>query len=145
MTAMMQISKFTRIQFVGDLINTKLNDLARDLGLSKKASEIPASRLNEKNILEQGVKVSYFGTRESTFLQYFRSDNGFVFYHDIPGLLKELGLSIYNPNEWRMFINSSKLKCVLLHNGGLFGAVPIGHSVCLREEHGDVKRVIELL
>ena len=25
----------------------------------------------------------------------------------------------------------------------LFGAVPIGHSVCLREEHGDVKRVTE--
>ena len=46
-----------------------------------------------------------------------------------------------------MFIDSSKrsLKCVLLHNGNLFGAVPVGHSVCLRKEHGDVKRVIELL
>ena len=116
----------------------------RDFGPIKKASEILASRLNEK---KQGVKVSYFRTRESTFLQYFRSDSGFVFCHDIPGLLKELGLSIYNPNEWRMFIDSSKrsLKCVLLHNGNLFGAVPIGHSVCLREEHGDVKRVVELL
>lgn len=125
----------------------ELNDLARDLGLSKKASEILASRLNEKNLLEQGVKVSYFRTRESTFLQYFRSDSGFVFCHNIPRLLKELGVSIYNPNEWRLFIDSSKrsLKCVLLHNGNLFSAVPIGHSVCLREEYGDVKRVIELL
>ena len=106
----------------------ELNDLARDLGISKKTSEIPASRLNEKNILEQGVKVSYFRTRESTFLQYFRSDSGFVFCHDIPCLLKEIGLSICNPNEWRMFIDSSKrsLKCVPLHNSNLFGAVPLG-------------------
>ena len=55
----------------------ELNYLERDLGLSKKASEILASRLNE-NLLEQGVKASYFQTRESTFLQYFRSDSGFV-------------------------------------------------------------------
>ena len=71
--------------------------------------------MNEKNFLEQGLKVSYFRNRESTFLQYFRSDNGFVFCHNILGLLKELGLSIYNPNELRIFIDSSKrsLKCVL--------------------------------
>ena len=50
----------------------ELNDLARDLGLSKKASEILASRLNEKNVLEEGVKVSYFRNRESTFLHYFK-------------------------------------------------------------------------
>ena len=31
----------------------ELNDLVCDLGLSKKASEILASRLNEKNLLEQ--------------------------------------------------------------------------------------------
>ena len=124
-----------------------LNDLACNLGLSKKVSEILALRLNKQNLLEQGVKISYFRTRESTFLQYFRSDSGFVFCHNIPGLLKELGLSIHNPNEWRMFFDSSKrsLKCVLLHNGNLFGAVPVAHSVCLCEEYGDVKRVIELL
>lgn len=46
-----------------------------------------------------------------------------------------------------VFIDSSKrsLKCVLLHNGNLFGSVPIGHSVSLCEEYGDMKRVIELL
>ena len=99
------------------------------------------------NLLEQGVKVSYFPTRECTFLQYFRSDSGFVFCHNTSGFLKELGLLICNPNEWRMFIDCSKrsLRCFLLYNGNLFGAVLIRHSVCLREEHGDLKRVIELL
>ena len=99
------------------------------------------------NLLEQGMKVSYFPTRECTFLQYFRSDSGFVFCHNTSGFLKKLGLLICNPNEWRMFIDCSKprLKCFLLHKGNLFGAVLIRHSVCLREEHGDLKRVIELL
>ena len=42
-------------------------------------------------------------------------------------------------------VNSKQnLKCVLQRNGNLFGVAPIGHSVCLREENGDVKRVIEL-
>ena len=45
-----------------------------------------------------------------------------------------------------MFIDSSKqsLKCVLLQNKNLFAAFPIGHSVYLREKHGDVKTVNEL-
>ena len=40
----------------------------------------------------------------------------------------------YDPNEWRLFIDSLKksLGCVLLHNGNLFGAIPIGHSVYLK-------------
>ncbi|XP_076813187.1 uncharacterized protein LOC143459793 [Clavelina lepadiformis] len=63
------------------------------------------------------------------------------------GLLEELGIPIYNSIEWRMFIDSSKriLKCVLLYNSNLYGAVPVAHSVSLREEYGNIKRVIELL
>ena len=37
----------------------QLNDLTQDLGLSKIASELSASRQNEKNLLENGTKV-YF-------------------------------------------------------------------------------------
>ena len=65
-----------------------------------------------------GVKVSCFRSRECTFLQYFESGSSFVFWNYIPDLLMELGLLIYNPDEWKLFIDSSKqsLKCVLLHN-----------------------------
>ncbi|GBL81793.1 hypothetical protein AVEN_93547-1 [Araneus ventricosus] len=61
--------------------------------------------------------------------------------------MEELGISAYNATEWRLFIDRSKrsLKCVLLHNGNLFGAVTIVHSVGLREEYEDIKRVIHLL
>ena len=49
----------------------ELSDLAWNLGLSKKASEILASRLNEKNLLEKGEKTSYFRYRESAFFSIF--------------------------------------------------------------------------
>ena len=61
--------------------------------------------------------------------------------------LVAMGFAQYDPNEWRLFIDSSKkgLKCVLLHNGNLFGAIPIGHSVYLNEKHEQIKLVLDLL
>lgn len=38
----------------------ELNDLVRDLGLSKKAAELLASRLQEKHLLHHSAKVTYF-------------------------------------------------------------------------------------
>lgn len=37
----------------------ELNDLTRDLNLSKKASELLASRLNDKNLLEPETKITF--------------------------------------------------------------------------------------
>ena len=39
------------------------------------------------------------------------------------------------------FIDSSKisLKCVLLYNRNIYGCIPIGHSVTMKEEHGNIK------
>ena len=75
-------------------------------------------------------------------MKYFRSEKRFIYYHDIPGLMKELGIVTYNATEWRLFIDSSKqsLKAILLHNGNHFGSVPIYHSVFLREDYGDIKK-----
>ena len=46
-----------------------------------------------------------------------------------------------------MFLDSSKRspKCVLLHNGNVYGAVPVGHSAVLKEQHDDIKIVLDLL
>ena len=125
----------------------ELNDLVRDLGLSKNAAEVLASRLQEKALLNQTTKVSYFRKREQDFVPFFTEENKFVYCHNIPGLLQELGIPLYSPNDWRLFLDSCKrsLKCVLLHNGNVYAAVPVGHSVCLREEYNDIKTVIHLL
>ena len=93
------------------------------------------------------VKVSYFRKREQLFLTVFSKDRQFVYCHDIPGLLKELGVPYYSPAEWRLFLDSSKrsLKCVILRNGNVYGAVPVGHSVHLREHYDDMRMVMDLL
>ena len=53
----------------------------------------------------------------------------------------------YDPNEWRLFMDSSKksLKCVLFHNGNFLGAIPIGHSVYLKTRHEHIKVALDLL
>lgn len=125
----------------------ELNDLVRDLGLSKKAAELLASRLKEKHLLDRSVKVSFFRQRDQMFVDFFREENQFVYCNNIPGLLSQLGITVYNPADWRLFLDSSKrsLKCVLLNNGNVYGAVPVGHSVHLREEYNNIKMVIDLL
>ena len=44
-------------------------------------------------------------------------------------------------------MDSSKrsLKCVLLHNGNSYGAVPIGHSTVLKKQQQDIRTVMNLL
>ena len=39
---------------------SELNDLVRDLDLSKQTAELLASRLNEKHLLDSSAKVSFF-------------------------------------------------------------------------------------
>ena len=106
--------------------------------------QLLASRLQEKYLLDHSANVSYFRKRDKIFVTIFSEDKQFVYCHNIPGLLRQLGVTSYNPTEWRLFLDTSKrsLKCSLLHNGNVYGAVPVGHSVHLREEH-DIKMVID--
>ena len=92
------------------------------------------------------TKVSYIiGNR---FLwNFLKGENTFIYFHNISGLLQELGIQLYNPNNWRLFQDSSKrnLKHVLLQNSNVCTAFPVGHSVYLREEQNNIKTMIELL
>ena len=47
----------------------------------------------------------------------------------------------------RLFIDSSykSLKCVLIHNRNIYGCIPIGHSVTMKEEYGNSKLIVERL
>ena len=146
----MQILKLNKTQFVRVLISMtwashwiwhpteygiplNMGQHPTEYGTIKKASEILAI---EKNLHEKVVNVLYYRSRESQFLQYFRSDSNFLYCHNIQGLLEELRIPIDNSTEWRVFIDRSKqcLKCVLVHKGNTYGAIPNGHSDCIREE-----------
>ena len=123
----------------------ELNDLARDLNLSKESSELLASRLKEKNLLQTETFITYYQNRHAEFLPYFTQEKDIVFCNNVEGVLKKLGVTQYDPNDWRLFIDSCKqsLKCVLLHNGNDFGSIPFGHSTTIKEKYSDIKFVLE--
>ena len=48
----------------------QLNDLVRDLGLSKKSFEILASRLGEHDILDLGTKITFCSDRDDLLIGF---------------------------------------------------------------------------
>lgn len=127
----------------------ELNDLSRDLGLPKDASEYLASVLKKKNLLAKGVKSSFYRNREKEFRQFFTSeenDHGkLVYCKNIDGLMEKMKPGLYRPENWRLFIDSSKrsLKAVLLHNTNVYAPIPIAHSTELKEHYSNLKFVLE--
>lgn len=114
----------------------ELNDLVRDLHLSKYKAELLASRLQEWNLLAENTKVSVFRKRNEMLSSHFSKENVLCYCKDINALMNDLGFT-YNPNEWRLFIDSSKfsLKAVLLHKGNEIPSIPLAHSVVLKESY----------
>ena len=103
----------------------ELNDLSRDLDLTKAKAEILSSRRKEWNLLAPPCKISKPRKRHVTLANFFTmfsdSDHPSLCYcTDIHGLLQEIGI-VYSVLDWRLFIDSSKqsLKAVLLHNGNV--------------------------
>ena len=112
-----------------------LNDLVRDLNLPKESAEVLGLRLQHNNLLAPNTTYSWYRRREKYLVQHFCMDETFVYCHNVAGRLQAMGC-VYDPTEWRLFIDSSKasLKCVL-HNGNRYASIPIGHSVHLKETY----------
>lgn len=122
----------------------ELDDLVRDLGLSKSGAELLGSRMKEWNLLDSSCRVSRYRSRHQTFAQYYQVCGNLCFCSDIDGLFKEIGIQ-YDPSQWRLFIDSSirSLKGVLLHNGNQHPSIPVAHSTHLKEEYDNVKFLLE--
>lgn len=122
----------------------ELNDLVRDLNLTKDAAEVLGSRLKSKNLLAPGVAFSWYRHREQEIVSFFKEKDSMVFCHDINSLMGFYGIE-HSPTEWRLFIDASKasLKGVLLHNGNKYSSIPIVHSVHLKETYQNLKIVLE--
>ena len=103
------------------LINqSMLNDLVRDLTLTKDKAEILGSRLKQWSLLEKDTKISKFRLRHEKLSSFFDVKDNLCYCKDVSGLMIELGYE-HDSDEWRLFIDSSKtsLKAVLLHNGNV--------------------------
>lgn len=128
------------------ITQSELNDLIRDLHLSKSKAELLASRLQQWNLLDPSTKVSIYRYRSKAYANFFTKENEFCYCHDVKGLFEEMKQP-YDPKEWRLFIDSSKesLKAVLLHNGNTKPSIPIGHAVNCKETYDTMAKVIELI
>ena len=125
------------------LNQAELNDLVRDLGLSKNKSELLGSRLQGWNLLQQETSISVYRNRDKDMVQFFNIDNDLSFCIDVNGLMLAIGYE-HNPEEWRLFIDSSErsLKAVLLHNGNQLPSVPVGYGL-VKETYDSMKQLLK--
>lgn len=124
----------------------ELNDLIRDLDLSKEKSKLLASRLMERNFLSADTNVTSYRKRHEKLGKYFSKKDSACFCHDIRGLFEEFG-EPYDPSEWRLFIDSSKLslKAVLLHQGNNKPSIPLVHAVNMKESYESMAFILDLI
>jgi len=123
-----------------------LDDLVRDLDLTKDSAQLLGSRLKERNFLAPDTKFAWYRHREKEFIPFFSKRNSLVYCSNIEGLVNQMGKD-YEPAEWRLFIDSSNrsLKGVLLHNGNELSCLPVAHSVQMTETYENMKILIEEL
>ena len=81
--------------------------------------------------------------RHEEFKEFFSLEDSVMFCNDICSVMEVLGHE-YNPDQWRLFIDSSKVntKVVLLHNGNRFPSVPLAHAVNTKESYESMKLLL---
>ena len=118
----------------------ELNNLVRDLYLPKASTFTLGSRLKAKRMLSTDTTFAWFKHRKIEYIYFFAKEYCLVYCVDVQGLIKKLG-TVYNSNDWRLFIDASKpsLKAVLLPNTNQFASIPLAHSTCIKESYKNVK------
>lgn len=130
------------------------NDLVRDSGLSSKGAMLWASRLQQWRLVAPGFRVTALQSRsnencnKSVFDECFsvHDPSKITYCNDIDKLFQNLGHP-YDPDEWRLFIDSSveSLKGVLLHIGNDHPSVPIIYARGVPEKYETMVQVLELI
>ena len=91
-------------------------------------------------------RPNFFVSQSSAVGAFFITEDDLVFCYDVDGLMSALGIK-HDPQEWRLFIDSSKLclKAVLLHNGNQHPSIPVGHTVHMNETYENLKQLLKML
>ena len=87
--------------------------------------------------------VSQSSSAGGVFLQ---KEDDLMFCYEVGCLMNALGIK-HDPQEWRLFIDSSKLslKAVLLLNGNQHPCIPVGHAVQMKETYENLKQLLNKL
>ena len=102
-----------------------------------------ASRLKERNLLEEGVKITLYRKRAQNLHVSFTVKDDLCFCNDIVELFQRLEIPCDNTN-WRLFLDAFKksIKAVLLHNGNTLPSVPIAYSTTMKESNENLKTIL---
>ncbi|KAI6646990.1 hypothetical protein LOD99_8989 [Oopsacas minuta] len=121
----------------------ELDDLIRDLQLTKSAVELLTSRLSEWNLLRDDCKITAYRKRHLDYSVYFDVIQDLCYCKDVNGLFDAVGIE-HDPSQWRLFIDSStkSLKRVLLHNGNKYPSIPLAYSIQMKEDYENVKQLL---
>jgi len=119
------------------------NDNVHDLNLSKQQAELLGSRLNGWNLLHQDTKVCFYHGHHEEFKDFFSLEDSVMFCNNVCYIMEVLGHE-YNPDQWHLFIDSSKvsLTVVLLHNGNRFPSIPLAHATNMKETYESMKLLL---
>jgi len=77
------------------------------------------------------------------FKAFFSLEYGVMLCNDVCSVMEVLGHE-YNPDQWRLFIDSSEvsLKVVLLHNGNKFLSIPLAHAANMKGSYESMKLLL---
>ena len=130
------------------LTQAQLNDLTRDLYLSKESTQLLGSRLGKNNLSAPQATFYWYQNRDDKFGKYFTRDeqHWLVYCNDVGGLVKALGME-YKAAKRRLFLDFSvrSMKAVFLHIGNNVASVPVAHSVVFKEFYLDMKYLLDAL
>lgn len=126
----------------------RLDRITRRLKLSGRKSILLAQELKAVNILAPNVNIFSARGRHKHYTAHFKSieNNSLAYCTDIRALVSDMQ-NVYDPEEWRLFIDSSKssLKAVLLHIENAKNSIPIALSTNTKENYASLKKIIELV
>ena len=129
----------------GDTTLIRMTSMIWSEILISLSAELLTSRLKQWNLLDPSIKVAAQRKRHLTFSSFFTLKDGLCFCHNVIGLFETIGID-HNPNEWRLFIDSSfgNLKAVLLNNENKYLSLLQAHSVDLKRITIDFARRLEI-
>ena len=82
------------------LLSQELDDLVRDLNLTKESAVLLGSRLQERHLLTSGTKFAWYKHREQQFVNFFTAEAKLLFCNNVQGLVTGLGAE-YDPTFYR--------------------------------------------
>ena len=111
--------------------------------MPKASVLIPGSRLKAKRMLCTDTTFAWYKHLENEYIYFFAKEHSVVYCVDVLGLIKKLG-TVYNSNDWCLFIDASKLslKAVLLPNTNQFASIPLAYLTSIKESYENIKLLL---